>query len=65
MTPLNRAVTLAQADYVSVLVGQHLELDVTGTLDEFLHVEVAIAEGRGRLRARGIELVRQVPRPSG
>ena len=49
---LDGALTLAQGDHVAVLVGQDLELDVPGTLDEFLHVQVAVAEGVRRLGLR-------------
>ena len=59
MTPLNGAVTFPQTHHVSVLVGQYLEFDVAGTLDEFLHVKVAIAERRGCFRMCRIEHVRQ------
>ena len=52
MPPLNRALALAQAHHVAVLVGQNLELDVPRMLDILLHVEIAIAEGRRRLRLR-------------
>ena len=38
---------------------KHLELDVTGPLDELLHIQVAVAEGRCRFRAGGVEQVRQ------
>src|SRR6202011_2147849 len=48
---LNRAFTLAQTDYVAMLVGQYLELNVPGMLHIFLHVEIAIPE-----RARGLGL---------
>ncbi len=50
MTPLYRTLPFPQADNVAVLVGQNLELDVPWPLDEFLHVEVTVAEGRRRLR---------------
>ncbi len=54
---LDGALTLAQGDNVAVLVGQDLELDVTRPLDEFLHVQVAVAKGiRGLDVCRLIEL---------
>ncbi len=52
MTALDGALALSQGDDVAVLVGQDLELDVPGPLNEFLHVQVAIAEGVGRLGVR-------------
>src|ERR1700730_15525917 len=48
---LNRAFTLARTDYVAMLVGQYLELNVPGMLHIFLHVEISIPE-----RARGLGL---------
>ena len=48
MTALDRALALAQADHVAMLVGQNLKLDVPRLLDELLHVEIAVAEGRRR-----------------
>src|ERR1035438_6855146 len=59
MTALDAALALAQAHYVAVLVGQHLELDMTRPLDEPLHVEIAVAEGGRRLRLRGVKQVGQ------
>ena len=61
MTALDGALALAQADHIAVLVGQHLELDVPRTLDELLHVEIAVAEGRRRFRLRCLEQCRAVP----
>ena len=58
--PLDAALALAQAHDVAVLVGQYLELDVPRPLDELLHVEVAVAECRRRLRLRRVELVGQL-----
>jgi hypothetical protein len=46
MAPLDAALALTQAHHVAVLVGQHLKLDVARPLDELLHVEIAVAEGR-------------------
>src|SRR6516162_2981561 len=49
MPPLNAALPLAQTDDVAVLVGQHLKLDVPRSLDELLHVKIAVTEGACRL----------------
>ena len=46
---LDGALALTQAEDVAVLVGENLELDVAGALDEFFEVEVTVAEG-----ARGL-----------
>src|SRR5205085_3151685 len=58
MPPLDRALALAQAHHLAVLVGQYLELNVPGMLDILLHVEIAIAErprrfGLGRFEQAG------------
>ena len=52
VAPLHRAVALAQADDVAVVVADHLELDVPRPLEEFLHVDLVVAERRRRFRAR-------------
>ncbi len=54
MAALDGAFALKESGDVAVLIGQHLELDVAGLLDELLHVELAVAEsicrfGRGRV----------------
>ena len=48
---LHGAVALAQVNDVAVRVGQHLELDVPRLLQEFLHVDLVVAEGGARLGA--------------
>ena len=48
VTALDRAVALAQVNDVAVAVGDDLELDVAGPLDEFLDVEAGVAEGSFR-----------------
>src|SRR5437868_73986 len=60
MAPLNAALALTQADYVSKSVGQNLELDVAGPLDELFHVKVAVAESGCGLRLRRVEQRRQL-----
>ena len=55
MPPLNRALALAQAHDIPVLVGQHLKLDVPRMLDVLLHVKIAVAKGSGGLGLRRLE----------
>src|SRR5215469_12121283 len=45
MAPLNRALALAQVDYVAVLVCDDLDLDVPWLADVLLHVDGRVAEG--------------------
>ena len=45
MAALNAALALAEMQHVAVVIAQHLKLDVAGTLDEFLQVDVGNAEG--------------------
>ena len=49
---LNRAVALAQMDDGAVGVGEHLDLDVPGVLEEALHVDRVVGEVRLALAAR-------------
>ncbi len=44
MAALHGAVALAQVNHVAVIVGQHLEFDVPRPLQEFLHVDLVVAE---------------------
>src|SRR5690242_13531821 len=60
MAPLNRALTLAEAHHAAILVGQNLEFDVAGMLDEFLHVKIAVAKCRRCLGLRRFEKCRQL-----
>src|SRR5262249_6495582 len=55
MPPLDAALSLTQADDFAVLVAQHLELDMARALDEFLHVEIAVAECGCGFSLRGVE----------
>ncbi len=52
---LDGALALAEGHDVAVLVGQDLELDVAGALDELLHVEVAVGEGVEGFGGGGLE----------
>ncbi len=62
MTPLDRALALAEREHVAVVVAEHLNLDVACGLDRLLDVEGPVAE-RGlrlarRARVRIVELIR-------
>ncbi len=46
-------------DDVAVVVRQHLELDVPRPLQELLHVDLVVAEGRARLRPRDADGVQE------
>ena len=59
VAPLHRAVALAQVDHVAVGVRQHLEFDVPRPLQEFLHVDLVVAEGGARLGARDADRVQE------
>src|SRR5215472_17712725 len=59
MAPLDGALALTQTHHVAILVGQNLELDVAWALDELLHIKVAVAKCRRRLRRRCLEQRRQ------
>ena len=56
---LHRAVALAEADDAAVVVAQHLELDVPRLLEEFLHVDRVVAEGRERLGLGDVDRVHE------
>src|SRR4029077_1489960 len=59
MPTLDGTFALAQADDTSMLVGQHLKLDVPGMLDVLLHIEIAVAEGSSGLRRCSSEETRE------
>ena len=44
MAALHRAIALAEMDRVALAVGEHLDLDVARVLEEFLHVDLIVAE---------------------
>ena len=50
---LQAALTFAQVQDVAVGVGQHLDLDVAGPLDQLLHQQGRVAEGGQGLAAGG------------
>ncbi len=49
MSPLDRTFALAQINAFAEFIGQDLNLDVPGTLNEPLNINSAVLEGRGRL----------------
>ena len=55
VAPLDRAIALAQVNGVAVLVGHDLKFDVMRIDDQFLDVNVAVAESLLRFRARGVK----------
>src|SRR5579883_1286303 len=60
MPALHRAIALAQVNRVALAVGQHLDFHVTRVLQEFLHVDLRIAERRPRFGAGGRDGVAEV-----
>ena len=56
---LQRAVALAEVHHVAVVVGHHLDLDVARLLQELLHVDLGVAEGRQRFALRDVDGVQQ------
>ena len=62
MAALNGALALKKRSHVAVFVGQNLELDVARVLDELLHVQLAVAEGVGRLAEGRVEEIGQILR---
>src|SRR5688572_18770961 len=59
MAALQRAVALAEVHDVTVVVREHLDLDVARLLEELLHVDLGVAEGRERLALRDHDGVQQ------
>ena len=45
MAALQGALSLTEVDYIAVVVGQDLELNVTGIKEQFLQVDISVAEG--------------------
>src|SRR5579872_6072491 len=60
MSPLNRAFALMQRGHVTMLVRKNLKLDVSRTLNELLHVKLAIAECSSGFRTGGFIQVRKL-----
>src|SRR5690606_23570364 len=46
VTALQRAIALAEVNHIAVVVGKDLDFDVARPLEEFLHVDLAVAECR-------------------
>ncbi len=59
MAALQGAVALAEVHDVAVVVGEHLDLDVARLLQELLHVDLGVAEGRQRFALRDVDGVQQ------
>ena len=64
MSPLDRAVALAEVDAVPVLVEEDLDLDVTRAFDEPFQDQPLVAERALRLAAGRGELRREARRAS-
>ena len=62
VAPLNGAVALAQVHHIAVAIGQHLHFHMAGPVDEFLHVEAGVAEGRLRFALGRLEEVLELIR---
>src|SRR5690349_20598527 len=52
VAPLDRALALAEMDDVTMLIAEHLDLDMARLLDIFLDEHAIIAEARARFRFR-------------
>src|ERR1041385_6605710 len=59
MSTLNRTFALAQINAIAMLVGHHLNLDVTRMFDVSLDVDIAILERRRGFSRRGLQRVAQ------
>ncbi len=59
MATLQRAVALAEMHHVAVVVGEHLDLDVTRLFEELLHVDLGVAERGQRFGLRHVDRVDQ------
>jgi hypothetical protein len=59
VSPLDRAIALAEVDAVAEGVEQHLDLDVARPLEEALEDQAAIAECCGRLATAGRDCIAQ------
>ena len=65
VSPLDRALPLAQVNHVAVLVTEHLDLDVPGIGDELLDEDAIVTEARGRFRLRELEALGNLLRAVG
>ncbi len=55
MAALQRAFAFAQMHHVSVIISQHLKLDVPGPLDQFFDVDIGVAESLFRFVSRRLK----------
>src|SRR5207237_279790 len=59
---LNRALALAEMHHRTVMIAEHLELDMAWVLEVFLEIHVADAERRFRFALGGLERLRELAR---
>ncbi len=59
MSALQRTIALAQVNDVAVMIREHLDFDVPGFLQEFLHVYLVVAERRERFGFRDVDGIDQ------
>src|SRR3954471_8026981 len=57
MATLDGALALPERDDVTMFVGQNLELDMPGPLDELLHIHIAVPESGRGFAGRAVEQV--------
>src|SRR5271163_379383 len=62
MTPLDRAIALAQSDDFAMLVAQQLNLDMARTRKVFFEKDARVTESRLRLSRRGLECALEISR---
>ena len=60
MTALQRAIAVPAMDDIAVSIGQDLDLDVAGAIDEFLEVDAGVLEGGLGLVASRLKGSREV-----
>src|SRR5882672_5263248 len=60
MPPLDRALTLSEVHAFAVFIGQHLNLNVPGALNELLDKNVAVLESRGGFIRGGFQSMPQL-----
>ena len=55
VAPLQRALPLEEVDGVAVRVGQHLDLDVAGSVDDLLEIDGGVPEGAQGFARRALQ----------
>ena len=55
MAALQRAFAFAEMHHISVIIAEHLKLDVAGPLDQLFDVDIGAAEGLFRFGACGLK----------